>query len=221
MTPQNVTSANILPFQTSIIPMNDFEVLAAAFPASAGYSYASGVLAPNSLTVQSYEASGSATSVGAEFYVTYTPNNTATITDPTTNLHWIQIVSDNYNITNNPGYGNLELTVDNPHSPGGRSPYYDDGGAATFGSTAAPSPVGGLGIAMYDFPTRNNPGQKDSWVADLFLVTGPAAGTPGLITIYNGVEWGWNNYPVPLPGALLLFGPGLAALAAIRRKFRR
>jgi hypothetical protein len=214
VTPQNVTSANVLPFQTSIVAQNDFEVLAAAFPASAGYSYKSGVLAPGSLTVQTYEAQGTSARVGAEFYVSYTAVNTATITDPTMNLHWIQIVSDNDNITNNPGYGNNELTVDNPFSPGGRSPYYDDGGAATSGTSP---------IAFYDFPGRTDTGDKISWEADLFLVTGPPAGTPGLITIYNGVEWGWNNYPapVPLPSALLLFGPALAGIGLVRRRFKK
>ncbi len=200
----------VTPTYLNGISAADFSILTAAFPGSAGYKYQSSTLAPNSLSVQTYAALGSATSVGCDFYVTYTPNGN----DPTTNVHWIQIIDDNYNITNNPGYGNKENRVDNPYSPGGRSPYYDDGGAAT-------------STAFYDVPTRNNPGQKDTWMADLYLVSGPAAGTPGNIIIYGGIQWGWNNYPkngapapIPLPSALLLFAPALAGIGVFRRRFK-
>jgi len=209
LTPQNITSANVLPYQTSMMAQNDFAVLSAAFPQ---YTYQSGVLAPGSLTVQTYEAQGTAARVGAEFYVSYTAVNAGGITDPTMNLHWIQIVSDNDNITNNIGYGNNELTVDNPFSPGGRSPYYDDGGAATSGTSP---------IAFYDFPGRTDTSDKITWVADLFLVSGPAPGAAnGNIIVYNGVEWGWTTSPVPLPSALLLFAPALAGIGVLRRRFK-
>ena len=210
-------------------PNTDFNLLSTAFPGSSMWTYQSGVLAPGSLTVTSYAAVGTPATVGADFYVTYTPKNTPTITDPTTNVHWIQIIYDNYNITNNVGYGNKEFIVDNGASPrgdeiagiilinpNGRTPYYDDGGAAITNTN------GYTGYAFYDLPSRDNPGQKDTWVADLYLVSGPAPGTgPGNIIIYGGVQWGWNNTPVPLPSALLLFAPALAGIGVFRRRFKK
>ena len=205
-------------------PNTDFNLLSTLFPGSSGWSYSSGVLAPGSLTVMTYAAIGPpniAGSVGADFYVKYTPMNTPTITDPTTNLHWIQIIYDNYNISNNPGYGNPEFIVDNGASPrsilnpNGRVPYYDDGGAATGGSTAVNT------VYFFDRPLRDNPGQKDTWIADLYLVSGPAIGAgAGNITIYGGVQWGWTNTPVPLPSALLLFAPALAGIGVLRKRFK-
>jgi len=208
--PLNVGSANVQPFQPGGIPLSDYQVIVNAFPGATGWTFPlSGALPNNSLVVRTYEAYDSGGSDGAQFVVQYTGN------PPANNLHWIQVVSDNYNITNPipglQGPGKNELVVDNPFSPGGRSPYYDDGGAASSGMTP---------IALYDLPTRPD-NVATTWEADLFLVSGPAAGSPGPVTIYGGVEWGWNNYPapVPLPSALLLFAPALAGIGVLRRRF--
>lgn len=184
---------------------NFFDVLSAAFPTSAGWSYASAVnpLSDNSLVVRTYDVQGTAGRVGAEFHVDYVPHGT----DPTSNVHWIQVVTDNHNVTSDPGHGNAENVVDT-NSPGGRSPYYDDGFAAT-------------STSFYDFPGRTDANKSHTWVADLFLVTGPAPGDgPGLITFYGGVEWGWENHPVPEPSSFALLGLGGLALGfnAYRRR---
>lgn len=142
---------------------NFLNVLTATFSAS-GWTYASSAnsLSDDSLVVTTYNVTGTSTRVGAESEVQYVPHGA----DPTTNVHWIHVVTDNFNITTNPGYGNIENVVDNPYStrgpltPNGASPYYDDGGAANR-------------TAFYDSSVRNNPGQNDTWMAELFLVTGP------------------------------------------------
>jgi hypothetical protein len=200
-----LTTTPLTPAYLPAITSADSGVLTAAFPGSSGLSFVSSVtpLAASSLVVESYAAVGSSSSVGAQIYLQYVPTGA----DPTRNVHWIQIINDNYNITNNPGYGNPENVVDTRAR--GRSPYYDDGGAAT-------------SRAFFDSPNRLNPNQMDTWTGDLYLVAGPAAGTSGTITIWGGLEWGWNTSPaaVPLPPALLLFAPALAGIGAIRRRVR-
>jgi hypothetical protein len=77
--------------------------------------------------------------------------------------------------------------VDNGLSPGGRAPYYDDGAAANNRN-------------LLDAPGRfDHTGDPHFWTADLYLVTGPAANTPGQVTIYGGIQWGWVNDLPALP----------------------
>lgn len=195
--------ANLLPLQAAYqraVSSNFFSVLTAAFPTTAGWSYASSVneLSKGSLVVHTYDVIGSPNKVGAEFHVEYIPQGT----DPIANMHWIQVVTDNHNVTNNPGHGNPENIVDNPFSPGGRSPYYDDGAAAD-------------GRNFYDFPFRTDGDQSHTWQAELFLVSGPPAGTKGLITFHGGVLWGWENHPVPEP-ATVGFVVGFLVLFLLR-----
>jgi hypothetical protein len=181
---------------------NFLAVLTAAFPPASGWSFvaAANDLSDGSLKVHSYDVDGTPTRVGIEFPligfdVEYVPG----VGDPTANVHWIQVVTNNHNVTNNPGHGNPENVVDNPFSPGGRAPYYDDGGAADSRN-------------FLDAPARNDANMTHHWIADLYLVTGPAPTTPGQVTIYNGIRWGWENHPVPEPSTLVLFGLGALGL---------
>lgn len=199
--------ANLLPVNVTYLAGtagNFFDVLSAAFPTSAGWSYQSAVkpLSDNSLVVRTYDVQGTAARVGAEFHLDYVAHDG----DPTTNLHWIQVVTDNHNVTDNKGHGNAENIVD--LAPTATSPYYDDGFAATSSS-------------FYDFPGRTDANQSHTWKAQLFLVTGPAAGTPGLITFYGGVEWGWENHPVPEPSSFALLGLGGLGIGVSAYRKRR
>jgi hypothetical protein len=200
--------ANLIPQNAMYltgVPANFANVLAAAFPTTAGWSYQSSAteLSDNSLVIHTYDVQGTPARVGAEFHVEYVSHGT----DPTSDIHWIQVVTNNHSITG--VHGDPANVVDNPFSPAHRSPYYDDGGAAT-------------GTQFYDFPGRNDANNSHTWQAVLFLVTGPAANVgPGLITFWGGIEWGWENHRVPEPSALLLLGAGLAGLVGYRRKFKR
>lgn len=112
--------------------------------------------------------------VGSFIDVSYIPGTD----DPTpagNDLHWIQRVFDNHNVTNNRGHGNLEDIVDNPFAMG--TPYYDDGGFA------------GENFFV-DRPYRGDEGEDHFWFAELYLVEETASQT---VTIYNGIEWGWGN----------------------------
>ena len=185
---------------------NFLTVLKATFAATTGWTFvaAANNLSAGSLKVHTYDVLGTPSSVGAEFVVEYAPG----AGDPTTNIHWIQVVTTNHSARgDNPGHGNTFNGVDNGASPGGRAPYYDDGGAADTRN-------------FYDFSMRPDADMTHSWVADLYLVVGPAAGTPGEVTIYNGIRWGWRNEPVPEPATLFLLGSGLTGVAAMIRKRR-
>jgi hypothetical protein len=64
-----------------------------------------------------------------------------------------------------------------------------------------PTTTGGGAAAnsrnLYDFPKRPDVEFNNSWIAALFLVSGPT--TPGRVTIYNdsGILWGWKNVFFP------------------------
>ena len=200
------------PWEATLTPMdsthlssaagNFLNVLSTAFPITAGWSYGTSgdALSDNSLVVHTYDVLGTPTRVGAEFHAEYIPHGT----DPTSNIHWIQVVTNNYPVSDDI-HGNTANVVDTI-SPGGRSPYYDDDGSAT-------------DRQFYDFPDRIDADMSHTWVADLFLVTGPDVNAgPGEITFYNGIRWGWENQPAPEPSTLLLMASGLAGLVGLARK---
>ena len=188
----------------------------------AGWSYdfnTAAAIADNSFMVHTYEAlaptppasnndafvaageSGCVTNnncVGSEFYFTYKPTGD----DPTTNVHWVQILYDNY-------AGGKQVPpfyeIDNN---GGTVPYYD-------------VPFAANSSGYLDLPFTRRPGDQTIFDSLLLLVSGPAPGSPGKFTIYGGLTWGWSNQPVPVPEpaswSLLLAAAGVLAVTAIRK----
>jgi len=102
------------------------------------------------------------------------------------------------------GPGVPENVVDNPGSPGGRSPYYDDGAAANASD-------------FFDYSIRDPDTFGVTWEAELFLVSGPAPTAPGRVTVYDGVRWGWV---VPEPSSLSLFLFGILLLWTLRHRLQ-
>jgi hypothetical protein len=94
--------------------------------------------------------------------------------DDPTDVHWIQIIT-----------ADGKSSIDNGLSRQGL-PYYDDGGTADK-------------TGFLDYPRRGD-ATKHTWIADLFLVTGPAIPTgdhgpaPGPINVLGGIQWGWENH---------------------------
>jgi hypothetical protein len=163
---------------------NFFATLSGAYPPAAGWTYQSAVrrLSRNTIEIKTYDAQAEGGAVGADAHFRYVP----TAADPRTDIHWVQVVTDNHNVTNNPGHGNAENVVDTPSRRG--TPYYDDGALADSGACAA-------GCNFYDKPRRADPAMDHGWDAVLFLVQGPApAAAPGNVLLLRpGLSWGWEN----------------------------
>lgn len=179
---------------------NFFNVLDRRFPATTGWKFSGDArrLSDGSLRVHSYDAIGGddplrragrpgavipTPIVGALFDVEYQP----AANDPTANLHWIQVVSNNHR--GGGAHGTLDNKVD--VGPTQANPYYDIGGSANNRN-------------LLDRPARPDLENDHDWIAALFLASGPL--TPGEVTIYNdaGILWGWKNRFFPL-GNLALF----------------
>ena len=161
---------------------------------------------------------------GANFYVDYKAQQGAVLPD---NLHWIQVVTDNFNISginggdlNAPkGPGNPESIIDALNTP--NQPYYDVNAAANKPPFGSSPPTFRDFSGRFPEPDATHP--EIDWTAQLFLVSDP--GTK-VMTVYNGVQWGWvtqysadgNFAPIPDPAgwALMMTGLGLAG-AALRR----
>jgi hypothetical protein len=177
--------APVNPLAREALYFNFFNVLNRQYPTVKGWNFVGDPrrFSNNSLRVHTYDAEGRPNLVGAIFDVEYRPAGT----DPRNNMHWIQVVSDNNNITApnaaDRGPGKLENIVD--VKAGKPYPYYDGGGAAANSRN------------LYDFPKRPDVEFNNSWIAALFLVSGPT--TPGRVTIYNdsGILWGWKNVFFP------------------------
>jgi hypothetical protein len=192
--------ANLLPVKAvylQTMSLGDFDVLKAAFPIANGRTYQSSVnaLSAGSLIVRTYDVIGTPAKVGAALHVEYAPAGT----DPTTNIHWIQVVSNNHKLGE--VHGTADFKVDNLS---GATPYYDILGAANSRN-------------FYDFPFRTDGGEAHSWSAELLLVQGPTDGK-GNILFLGGLSWGWENHAlaaVPEPQAAVLMLIGLALLAAV------
>lgn len=188
--------------------VNFLNVLQAAFTQKAGWTFVTAPkdLTANSLRVHTYNVYGANDGVGAEFDIEYVPGEG----DPTDNIHWIQVVTDNHNITDanpkNQGHGKAENIVDiNLKLNNFVNPYYDNGFA-------------GDSRNLYDFAGRE-PENPHTWTAELYLVSGPNAA--GEVTIWNGVRWGWENHMVPEPSTYMLMATALAALAITNRRRSR
>lgn len=184
-------------FDGGIIDYN--KVLKNSFKNPWDFKAAGADLAKNSLEVTAYDVIGTAAVVGIDgqnnvpkkgggktntrgFAVRYTGAAQA-------NPHWVQVIADNHNITNNPGHGNPENIVDSA----GTTPYYDDGGAAN-------------GTNFYDNPRRSDPTKSHYWVGALYYASakGPGLGAQE-VTIINGMLWGWANIFFPVGDKLGTF----------------
>lgn len=173
--------------------------------------------------ITKYVAINDGTSAGADLVIDYAPQEGAVVP---ANLHWIQVVIDNWNIsgingadlTAATGIGKPENIVDNVGVP---SPYYDifnPGDPNAFNTT----PPHFEDSSRRGEPTKDNP--TITWTADLFLVSDP--GTK-MMTIYNGVEWGWQatfaagSNKAPEPETLAIFLPALFGLVIMLRWRKR
>ena len=149
--------ANLLPvtpIYARSFGLSFFDVLHTAFPRAAGRTYASAAneLSAGSIVVKTYDVFGTPDEVGAALHARYVPAGS----DPTTDIHWIQVVRDNHEL--NAAHGTVEFVVD---KLGAATPYCDTEGAANSRN-------------FYDRPWRDDSGESHIWIAQLLLVSGPA-----------------------------------------------
>jgi hypothetical protein len=139
----------------------------------------------NAVGIAAYAGDQKVEVLGADLIFNYIPG----IGDSTgSSLHWIQRVYSNHSIT---GHGNYEDIIDNGSEIA--NPFYD-----APGYSAPPY--------FEDRVRRPDLDKNHSWLAQLYLVelTGPQQ-----VTIYNGVQWGWENKVEPVPEPITIFGSGM------------
>ena len=178
---------------------NFFNTLNRLYPTTSGWTVTGNptTLASGSLQINTYGAIGTPQAVGADLAVTYItkkPGTTQSNGNPTTNIHWIQVVSTNNAITypvgvptSNPGMLANKVDVTQANAA---IPYYDVSFAANSSN-------------FLDTSRRPDVEDWNNWIASLFLVSGPniagTAANPAQITVYNdsGILWGWQNFFFP------------------------
>ena len=178
----------------------------------------------------SYAAFNDGTVGGGQLTAAFTPQPGQILP---ANLHWVQIVTTNYNgngvnganLSAPRGLGNQQNSID---AAGVTSPYYDVALGARFPTNKAlVTPPRFRDRSRRPEPTAAVP--TVVWNAELFLVSGAS-----MMTVYNEVEWGWATQfstdgmfaplpavPVPEPAAWTTMLLGCGMLASLARRRRR
>jgi hypothetical protein len=142
--------------------------------------------------------------VGGEIELFYIPGDGDPILDDS--LRWIQRVVNNHSFSPNVHGNNADIidnvTQDNPYPT---TPYYP------YNTNLLGDNTDLLGYrSFYDFSTRPDQTQNHNWLAELYLVKKTA---PQQVTIYNGIQWGWNNTNITnvqsVPEPLTIFASGV------------
>ena len=97
-----------------------------------------------------------------------------------------------------------------PSLPG--NPYLDNAPGTPNASMGPPAyPFQYNGSSFYDMPSRD---ANASWLADAWISTVDT--TARILTVYDGVEWGFTV--IPEPGSLTLLATGVIGFSVIRRR---
>jgi len=179
-----------------------------------GWSWkAGGALDKSQFVIVDYSAIATKSKVGGTLTFFYAPGagdpvqSKEPARDGQIELHWIQRVVDNHNITDKPGHGNAEDTID--FVKGGKTPFYDI--SQKFDSRP---------VIFQDGSDRPDPNQDHDFTFELYLASHIHGDKSKEITIYDGITWGWSDRVVktPEPSTLIV---ALAALALAGTRFGR
>ena len=166
---------NILfPTENASASLGYINTLNTAFP-SWTFNNSATSLSEDAIEIKTYDAIGTSTRVGVWIHARYVPHDT----DPTDNIHWIQILTTNHGLGGT-GHGPIVTYID--AASGTTTPYYDEGYAADSRD-------------LIDRPSRTDASLNHTWEATTFLATGPDVGdAPGTVTLLGpGFTWGWKN----------------------------
>ena len=203
------------PLATNITELQT--ALTAEFP---GFTYAyGGDLSSLVFNVTTYSAFNTGVGGGARFIL----NVETTSGNLPSNLHWVQWLTNNWNITGydpapgaSKGPGSPENVIDGtyPTKTKAGSPFYDVGDS--FNTT----PPIFQDKAQRGEPTLASP--VVTWEAWLFLVSSPSengnAKMPVTITFYDGLEWGFQTTVAPLAPTWTMMLIGLGVMGYILRR---
>jgi hypothetical protein len=151
-----------------------------------------------SFAIEKYVAIGTPNEVGAELRLRYNPG-TGDPNPLNNSLHWIQRVTDNHNVTTNI-HGDNENLID--IGGGVTTPFYDTPTQAEIDA----------GIILdegffKDLTLRPDSDKNHNWLAELYLVDLTGSNQ---VTIYNGIQWGWNNHVQSVPEPLTILAAGIS-----------
>lgn len=180
--PQHPVPAERLP---SIVA--NFHTVLASSPSKAGWTVRTDdrAITDDTFLIRTYDAQGSAGSVGADFDVAYRPSEAQGSVDPTILIHWIQVVTNNHKLDGAHGQDDNKVDV----TTGQNDPFYDTAGLANARD-------------FFDAPRRGDVEEDHLWRGVLMLATGipKQNGDPGgEIILYpkTAIFWGWANVFYP------------------------
>jgi hypothetical protein len=169
-----------------------------------GWTLVNGGSLAGTFNITQYDAGFKDCCGGVEIWIDYVPG----LNDPPeADVVWSQAIETNQKLPGALGPGNPYLDIKTPTGP-------DDWAPPVY-------PYQYTGALFYDFPCRTCPSCCDDstwWNGLAYLTEVDYAGQA--LTIYEGVDWGFDIACVPEPSTLLLLGSGLFGMLCRLKKKR-
>ena len=175
--------------------------LKAEFPESEGWKFlAAEEDLKGSFTVGAYYVFVNGTDVsgcGGGFAFDYTPRESDPVPGGKTELHWIQRIMSNHKRGSE--HGTLENRIDFGRSGNKKkrpeTPFFDVASKDKKRTQSPSRPV----PPHFEYDVgKNDPENEHQWSSEVYLAS-ISKNKPKTVTIYNGVNWGWENKTMSNP----------------------